>query len=184
MSDSDLILLQSIRTNLEQAKLVSQNVSNASTPGYKSIVGEVNEFSNLLGLNNISTQLHSEMLLTKKVKMEASSIKSTERSLDLMVDFPGFFEIETNGIKHLASSQRFELNRDNIIVTHQGGVLQGVNGAIAINSENFKSIIFFYHRLLHVSYLAFGLVVSKRDSRVCQLVVLTYTCIYIKTLLL
>ncbi len=136
MNDVNSVILQSIRSDLEQTKLIGQNIANASTPGYKSIQSNAIDFLGLVNSANLNN--NSSELISKKINMSNGQLQTTGRALDLSINGKGFFIVETNGVEHLLTSHQFKLNEDNYIVTHQGGKLQGLNGDIKVESSNLK----------------------------------------------
>lgn len=131
MAEIDIVLLNSIRADLQQTKLVSQNIANAGTPGFKQIM------SNRISNAQDSDKLANSSLINTQVNLEQGQLQVTNNPFDLSVNGSGFMLANLNGIEHLISSQRFSLNKDNELVTADGSLLQGTSGAISLSDGNF-----------------------------------------------
>jgi len=135
MSDIDIAMLQSIRSDLQQAKIVSQNIANVNTVGYKSIQTTGLNFQALVdGPRNQNTFKMS--LINRKFEPTPGQVKITGRELDLAVEGEAFMLVALNNTEYLVTSQSFFIDNDNMLVTGDGSRLQGAAGDIKISSSS------------------------------------------------
>ena len=142
-------------TNLD---VVTHNLANVDTPGYKRRVSANADFSALMDRiekvsedaeTKIATMMPADMpfkgrqligsLALAQIFSEdvmdpfPGVIKTTENPLDITIDGPGFFSVaDGNGNTFYTRSGNFTLNNDGAMVTPNGMTLQGEGGEITI----------------------------------------------------
>ena len=145
-------------TNLD---VVTHNLANVDTPGYKRRVSANADFSALMdriekvsedGETKIATMMPADMpfkgrqligsLALAQVFSEdvmdpfPGVVKTTENPLDMTIDGPGFFSVaDNNGNTFYTRSGNFTLNNEGAITTPNGMTLQGDGGAITIPAD-------------------------------------------------
>jgi flagellar basal-body rod protein FlgF len=101
---------------------IANNVANISTNAFKK---DIISFHQILGMKNSST-----------TDFSPGSIRYTGNELDVALETPGFFKIQTpRGIRYTRDGA-FKLDVDRTLVTHNGDPVLGQNGTIAINGKN------------------------------------------------
>ncbi|MCO7223721.1 flagellar hook-basal body protein [Pleionea sp. CnH1-48] len=125
MSDPILALLQSIRSDMSQVEVISQNVANITTPGYKTEKSSAVSFHHLVvnkGKPAINTMLD----------MSQGQLAPTENSSDLAIQGAGFFVVQDNGGQSLLLTRSLQLstNSDGLLTTPDGKVIEGEGGPI------------------------------------------------------
>ncbi|MFW6309115.1 MAG: flagellar basal-body rod protein FlgF [bacterium] len=113
------------RRNLD---IVSNNLANASTTGYKKDDGIKRSFPEMLmqkiekgktpeQIGSTGTGVHLEGSFTD---FTGGSLKSTENNLDFAIEGDGFFVVETPSGRRYTRNGEFSLNQEGELVTQQG----------------------------------------------------------------
>lgn len=114
-----------LRSQQEQIDVISNNVANMQTPGFKK---SSVSFAEIAGLQNDSTGGPSEAIHGGGSRIVASDpdfslgeLKPTRNATDIAIDGSGFFEIENeNGEKFYTRSGQFRINHDGYLSTANG----------------------------------------------------------------
>jgi len=118
---------------------LSNDLSNAQTPGYRREIGRVNDFQEML-LSRIGggqAQLVGPVSTAVRydqptVDERQGALVETGRPLDLAITGRAFFTIQTpQGVQYTRDG-RFQLNAQRQLVTTDGMPVLGVNGPITI----------------------------------------------------
>jgi flagellar basal-body rod protein FlgG len=111
-------------------QLISQNLSNVQTAGYKK---DVPVFSTLFAHRlNFSENQKSE---GSAISFQQGSIEKTGNILDLAIDGEGFFKVMTpNGIRYTRAGH-FKLDREQRLTNANGFPVLGRNGEIRLNGK-------------------------------------------------
>ena len=118
--------LSGLRAVSEELDVISQNIANVNTAGYKSSRAE---FAALYGgdqpsgveVNNVSQNFERD-----------GNVVSSGRTLDLAISGSGFFQLKDNGQSVYTRAGLFQKNSDNYIVNGSGLKLQGY----AVDNQN------------------------------------------------
>ena len=113
------ISLSGLRAVTEELDVISQNIANVNTAGYKASRAE---FAALYGggqpsgveVNNVSQNFEKD-----------GNVVSSGRTLDLAISGSGFFVLKDNGQNVYTRAGMFQKNSDNYIVNASGQKLQG-----------------------------------------------------------
>ena len=101
---------------------IANNVANISTNAFKK---DIISFHRILSMKNSST-----------TDFSPGAIRHTGNELDVALETPGFFKIQTpRGIRYTRDGA-FKLDVDRTLVTHNGDPVLGQNGPITINGKN------------------------------------------------
>ncbi len=141
----------SMITNQERLNIISNNLANVSTKGYKHDEGVQRSFPEVFisrleegkrpaGLGEISTGVLLEETFTD---YKQGGMQQTGAPLDLALEGRGFFVVQTPGGLRYTRNGNFTLNSTGQIVTQQGypvmgerGILQTIDGrGISINGD-------------------------------------------------
>ncbi len=122
----------------EQYRSVSQNLANSNTIGYKK---QISQFQHTL--NNISNQGNSPQAttmgrsLSNKIAMDFTqgSLEATDRKLDVALDGPGFFQVDTSNGPVYTRNGTFHLNQNGQLVNTIGQTIAGESGPITIPGD-------------------------------------------------
>ncbi len=141
-SMSYLVKVQEIMTN---------NLANASTTGYKQDVTVVGNFGDLLKKNMNAIELtgmdsSAEVVVTdnptlaikQKTSFAKGNLARTDIEFDFALDGNGFFTVSTpNGVRYTRNGS-FTVDKDGILKTKDGAVVLGEKGPIKIQGNKFE----------------------------------------------
>ena len=119
-------------TDLERLRSIGQNLANTGTSGYKAeyaVNGEAQErFTQLMAAGDPAAMVN--LVLDER----AGALRQTGRSLDLAIEGPGFFQIETpQGVRYTRRGE-FTLGADGLLQTAEGHAVLGAGGAVRLTS--------------------------------------------------
>jgi len=142
MGSDSYISASGATAQLRELDVVSNNLSNVGTPGYKrseSIFRAVLESS----LREASGQVVPGATSTAFVSTDETGsnfsrggVQQTGAALHAMIDGPGFFEILTPQGPRYTRAGNFMLNRDGELATPAGFPVQGEGGAIPVQDAS------------------------------------------------
>jgi flagellar basal-body rod protein FlgF len=129
----------------QQMELIAQNVSNASTPGFKSQSIRFDAFEiGAAAQERLSGDARIKSPQLPLSGMEQSdfsqgTLKPTGRMLDLAISGPGFFSVRSGETVFLTRSGQFRLDEAGRMLTPEGDVLIDATGAdLLIKSPDFQ----------------------------------------------
>jgi flagellar basal-body rod protein FlgF len=125
MSGDELIAAAK-RVILRRQEAISNNLANASTTGFK---GE-HVFARMLA----GAATEAGPVAESQTDLRPGAVESTGRPLDLALEGPGFFVVETAAGERLTRGGSFTLAPDGTVVDAQGSALLGEGGSIRIPS--------------------------------------------------
>ena len=113
------------------AHIVSNNLSNAQTVGFKK---DEPFFQHLLGESLDSLQ--NGPITDVRTIFQKGTIQKTGNDLDLGIDGEGFFKVKTpDGIRYTRAGN-FAMNKENMLVTNGGFAVLGVKDKILLNGKS------------------------------------------------
>jgi flagellar hook protein FlgE len=106
--------------------VISNNIANASTTGFKSSRAEFADVyaSSLLGAGDNAIG-KGVSLSSVTQEFAQGNITFTNNSLDLAINGAGFFQLSTDGALEYTRAGSFQVDREGFLVTTQGSRLQG-----------------------------------------------------------
>lgn len=121
----------------QRLEVVSRNISNSSTPGYKAQV----QFPSLadagLGMGaDLSSGMAGEVTSGTIADLSQGVLSETGRPLDLAIAGSGFFKVGSPAGEYLTRQGHFEHSPDGRVRTAQGLVLQDSSGSDLILSSD------------------------------------------------
>jgi len=145
MSQGIYIALSGAKLQERRLELLSNNLANASTTGYKSdnISASSFEFALDESMTSDGNAYNGTYTKTRQVSTDFSTghIKNTGSPLNLALDGPGFFVVETPFGERYSRQGNFSLNKDGGLATSDGYKIKGKslsdlgNGNVNIDSE-------------------------------------------------
>ncbi len=120
-----LTALSGIKAAQSDLNVISNNIANANTTGYKGSRAEFADVFAVTGLNLNSTATGSGARLQEVAQQFAQGdIATTNNSLDLAISGNGFFTVnDGTGVTYTRAGD-FKKNADNFVVTNDGAKLQ------------------------------------------------------------
>lgn len=106
--------------------VISNNIANANTTGFKS---SRSEFADLVISGNQALQARDigggVSTADARQQYNQGTIQFTDNALDLAISGNGFFTINRAGVEHYTRDGSFQVNAEGFLVTSQGDRLQG-----------------------------------------------------------
>lgn len=139
--------LSGLNAASSELNVVSNNVANSSTVGFKGSRAEFADVYATSALGSSSTAVGSGVLLSEVAQQfKQGNMEFTESTLDLAVSGEGFFIMHENQNTQAASYTRagaFQLNADGFVVNANGSYLQAlpVNPDGTVTSTSLSSTI-------------------------------------------
>jgi flagellar basal-body rod protein FlgG len=131
MPGGHYVALSALRTRMQQLDLLADDLSNVHTSGYRGgrTVQEAitrNEFEGALrtAVDTATGALH--------INMAKGTVEPTGRALDVAIEGEGFFVVETPQGLQYTRNGHFARSVDGTLVTSDGAVVQGEDGAIEL----------------------------------------------------
>jgi flagellar basal-body rod protein FlgF len=138
MSDTFAQITNSTNALMREFDIITHNLANVSTTGYKRIC---NKFSKSLDSNELNqveagTKTNSSSSpLSSTLDFSQGNIVETGRTLDLALDGKGFFVVETPNGPLYSRNGIFHINQNGQIVNSSGYIVAGQAGPITIPSD-------------------------------------------------
>ncbi len=126
---------QAMITRMAQLEVLTNNVANVSTTGYKrdeSFFQSVKRKELDLGTR---PEPRDFPVADARIDLSQGSLSQTNRPFDLALSGQGFFTVEAPTGEAFTRNGQFTLNRDNLLVTVDGFPVLGEGGPIEINLE-------------------------------------------------
>jgi flagellar hook protein FlgE len=118
--------LSGLKAASNDLKITGNNISNASTVGFKE---SRTEFADVFSASNFASgadQVGSGVKVGKvSQQFEQGTISFTSNSLDVAIDGEGFFILEEEGVTTYTRAGLFGLDKDGFVVNNAGSRLQG-----------------------------------------------------------
>lgn len=113
MQDAVRVTQISMNQDRQLLQSINHNISNMQTPGFKRVLDKV--------------QIHTQ-----------GALNETQNPLDLALNGPGFFEVQTDKGFFYTRRGDFTLNAEGALVTQSKALVLGKNGAIHLNDLHFS----------------------------------------------
>lgn len=134
MSGTQYIALSGLRARVDDLDRIATDIANIGTAGYKGerqsrAAAERSSFDRTLE-TAIDTTFGGRRLDTRD-----GAIAETGRTLDLALDGPGFFVVETPAGDRYTRNGHFTLDASRRLVTEEGLLVKGVGGPITVGKD-------------------------------------------------
>ncbi len=117
--------LSGINAAESQLNVISNNIANAGTVGFKGSTAQFAEVYAVTGLNLSSTAVGSGAELTGvEQQFGQGNLETTDGSLDMAISGNGFFVVNSGSGNQYTRDGAFTENADNYVVDSSGGYLQ------------------------------------------------------------
>ena len=124
---------------MQEMQVVSNNLANSSTTGYKSDRAIFGEF--LVSTGSQSSSLSMGGLAGHSFVMEQGALKATGGELDLAIQGDGFFLVETPQGQRLTRAGHFQVSGDGTLVDSHGNALLAAGGSPINIPQNASQIV-------------------------------------------
>lgn len=130
----------------ERLNVISNNVANINTIGFKKDQVSFKQFSKVLDTSMLAQGQYKiipidVIALNPSIDITPGTPMETGNPLDVAINGEGFFVINTVGGPRYTRAGSFQLNTDNVLVTPQGYRVQGENGDISIDITTGEGVI-------------------------------------------
>lgn len=130
----------------ERLTIISNNVANLNTIGFKKDHMSFEQFSKLLDTSMLAEGQYrvipiDVVALSPTIDVTPGSPVETGNPLDVAMIGDGFFVVDTEDGPRYTRAGSFQLTTDNILVTPQGYRVQGEGGDISIDTTTGNGII-------------------------------------------
>jgi flagellar hook protein FlgE len=121
------IALSGLNSAATELDVISHNISNAATTGFKSSRAE---FADVYAASTDHRSGEGVTVASVRQSHAAGNLTDTGKVLDLSVDGNGYFRLSNNGSINYTRNGAFALDREGFIVSSDGQRLTGYNRAI------------------------------------------------------
>jgi flagellar basal-body rod protein FlgG len=130
----DIAGVAAVKVN--QLDLVSNNIANASTPGYKTehMLASVGD-----NVSDPTNDQAPQVSASVYVDFSQGVLEKTGNTLDVALQGDGFFEIQTPAGPAYTRAGNFTLNKEGVLVDKSGNPVMGESGTITITGDNTES---------------------------------------------
>lgn len=136
MDDALVIGAQALRAGMDRLNATSQNLVNATTPGYRRSVVAARPFDSVLSATALQGGGIAPANLSYGVDDTPGAPMQTGKPLDLAIDGEGYFELTGSSGTGYARQGSFRLAADGRVVNEQGYALMGAGGAIVADGPD------------------------------------------------
>jgi flagellar basal-body rod protein FlgG len=135
MSDTIQIVSAAMHSDVENLRVISQNIANAETTAYRRQVA-VNHLQFEQMLDGVNGQPPSLAAMQTQIAfdLQPGTLKSTAESLNVALDGPGFFVLQSNQGTVLTRRGDFHIATDGALVASNGSPVLGAKGTIQLGS--------------------------------------------------
>lgn len=131
--------------NSARQEILTRNVENMNTPGYKGDAPIVRSFPSMVmsllnsrqsspSGNTLGALGTGVMMSAVDTSFEQGNLQPTDRPLDIAIQGPGFFVVQTPNGERVTRNGAFEVDGLGRLVTSDGDFIQGVNGQINLGT--------------------------------------------------
>lgn len=134
--DASKIALQGLRNDVQRLDVLSQNLVNANTPGYRRIALVSRPFSEVLDASRVTATPQGVPVPQWQTITDdrPGVLQSTGRALDLALSDSGYFEVKTpDGVAYTRKGN-FQIDPRGRLVTEEGHPVLGVEGELLLGT--------------------------------------------------
>lgn len=137
-------LTSGMLTQTRNMNVVSNNMSNTSTPGFKSDYGVISDFGRVMmsrsdsfGVTNIGYKSNGVMLDAAVTNHTQGAVERTNRNLDFALTSQGYFAVQTNNGTVYTRNGSFTLDNEGYLYLSGVGRVLSTGGApIQLGTDN------------------------------------------------
>ena len=141
MTNALTTAIQSMQNDLQYMDIISQNMVNIATPGYKRAIPVAHTFGEAMRVagqadTGATTLVGAMPTLDSVLDISTGLIKQTGRPWDIAITGDGYFELATPDGPAYTRAGNFRLDSAGRLVSESGLAVQGVGGDIVLNGAN------------------------------------------------
>lgn len=140
MPDGAAVAAAAMAAEMQKIGLISHNLANALTPGYKRSWPVSNSFAGLLALASASDDAPpvASSSWDQAIDFRPAPLRQTGNALDLAIEGKGFFEIRDGQQQYYTRQGSFVLDASGRLTTPSGAVVAGLGGDILLDSAQVR----------------------------------------------
>jgi flagellar basal-body rod protein FlgG len=142
MPDGAAIAIASMANDSESLRIISQNMANATTPGYKRIFSVPANYESLHStLQNLHLMPATSSLLPEHVQLidpKAATLRPSANPLDLAIEGDGFFELRGPSGIYYTRQGNFALDANGLLIGANGDAVSGVAGDLHLDGTQVR----------------------------------------------
>ncbi|MDH5228505.1 MAG: flagellar hook-basal body protein [Gammaproteobacteria bacterium] len=145
MSNAMELAELSMIQDMERLKIISNNLANVTTVGFKRDISLSASFETALQKQFSQTgsvdsqqpfQLPDNQSLVTQVDMQPGTFKFTGNPLDVAIETNAFFKLYSNGQSFFTRQGNFSIDQSGRLVSQHGYAVQGTSGDIMLNTSS------------------------------------------------
>lgn len=140
MSEAELVRLSRLMALRRELDTVANNVANVETVGFKAQRTTFTEHLRSLARNDANTEPQRTFSLVDAsagfVDLSVGSLKITGSALDVAIKGDAYFVVQTPQGERYTRNGSFLVNKSNQLVSEMGQVVLGLDGPIALSSQD------------------------------------------------
>lgn len=133
MPGAQYVALSAMRSRLDEIDRLAADIANVGTAGYKGQRSSQTSVDRPTFGDELQTAIDSVSTGTK-IDFTPGMLTPTGRSLDVAIDGPGFFVVETDKGTRYTRDGHFSKSADGMLITGEGAVVQGASGPIKLGT--------------------------------------------------
>lgn len=138
MADGAAIAAAGMHGDIQRLDIISQNLSNVLTPGYKRILTVTTGFSEFMATGSAATPGPASAILASGIDFRPAPSRHTGNPLDLAIEGDGFFELQDAGGAMYTRQGSLSLDAGGRLVAPGGAAVAGVAGEIRLESDKVR----------------------------------------------
>ena len=138
MADAAAIAAAGMHSDIQRINIISQNLSNVLTPGYKRMWPVATSFSALMTPDSGAAPGPAVAGIAASIDFRPAPSRHTGNPLDLAIEGDGFFELQDAGGTTYTRQGSLALDAGGRLVAPGGAAVTGVAGEIRLESDNVR----------------------------------------------
>ena len=135
MADAISVTEISMLNHMQRLNVISNNLANVNTPGFKRDIAISPSFESKLDLEKANLESGDAQKIKTVIDSQMGAIKYTANPLDVAVEGEGFLEVKGPGGTYYTRQGTMSLDSEGRLTIAGSYVVQGSNGEIRINAE-------------------------------------------------
>ena len=132
MSNAITAVSQAMLSDLERLRVISHNMANVSTPGFRAERPVEGRFEGVVSNKLAGIPTRSLTVVTDK----AGGVRETSRNLDVAIDGPAFLQVDTGDSIVYTRRGDLRLDAGGRLITESGYPVLGTAGEIVLTGED------------------------------------------------